>query len=325
VRRGRPRRPARPGDATLDKNVNFLDYVVIATNYGAHLPEPATLAILAMGGAWLVFRRHRTRTRTKGEAGMRNAAKKMAGLGVAVLMLAAAGVCQAAVTIDLSITADTGTKTWQVHATVTDPSNESLGLHGIGIDVWGSQTQYGPWTGGLSVNDGTDPLGEIVLPVGACPTYWWTIGFGAITVPGDVVGTGIELMGVLQPSVHQQRTISSVIYNSILKGAGETSGSAPVLGGDVSWAHPVLVAEGTYTGDFGWLNVSLYKDQAGKAVSVTVLPASLPAATTGGAPFATFSPMAGTNYRDSVFVPEPATLALVAVGIGAVVLRMRRG
>jgi len=256
---------------------------------------------------------------------MRNAAKKMAGLGVAVLMLAAAGVCQAAVTIDLSITADTGTKTWQVHATVTDSSDESLGLHGIGIDVWGSQTQYGPWTGGLSVNDGVDPLGVMVLPMGVCPTYFWTIGFGANQVGGDVVGTGIELMGVMQPSVHQQRTISSVVYNSILKGVGETSGSAPVLGGDVSWDHPVLVAEGTYTGDVGWLNVSLYKDQAGKATSVSVLPATLPAPTTGGASFAAVYPMAGTNYRASVFVPEPATLALVALGgLGLVFGRKRR-
>jgi len=54
------------GDVNGDGAVNALDYVRIATNYGAHTPEPATLALLAMGGAWLAFRKRRHGTKGAG-------------------------------------------------------------------------------------------------------------------------------------------------------------------------------------------------------------------------------------------------------------------
>ena len=272
---------------------------------------------------------------------MRNALKKMVGLGAAVLaVVVAAGACQASVYINLSMTADTVAKTWAVYATLTDASGETLGLHGIGIDVWGSQgaLPYGAWTGGLAVNDGTDPLGEIVLPSGVTPTFpatpkaAWNIGFTEQTRPGAVVGTGIELMGAMQPSTHRQRAIGTVTYNNILKGVGETAGTAPAAV-TIEWDHPVLVAEGMYTGDVGWLNVSVRKDDGliepwriGQASSVSVLPASLPAPSAGGVDIIPppFIPMAGTDYRASVYVPEPATLALLSLGGLSLLLRRKR-
>jgi len=47
------------GDVTGDGAVDFLDYVRIATNYGAHTPEPATLALLGLGGLGVLLRRKR--------------------------------------------------------------------------------------------------------------------------------------------------------------------------------------------------------------------------------------------------------------------------
>ncbi|HUU31791.1 MAG TPA: dockerin type I domain-containing protein [Phycisphaerae bacterium] len=47
------------GDVNGDGAVNALDFVVISNNYGAHAPEPATLAMLGLGGLGLVLGRKR--------------------------------------------------------------------------------------------------------------------------------------------------------------------------------------------------------------------------------------------------------------------------
>ncbi|HUU32079.1 MAG TPA: dockerin type I domain-containing protein [Phycisphaerae bacterium] len=47
------------GDVNGDGEVNALDYVEISNNYGSHAPEPATLALVALGCLGLVLRRKR--------------------------------------------------------------------------------------------------------------------------------------------------------------------------------------------------------------------------------------------------------------------------
>jgi len=47
------------GDVNGDGAVDALDFVVISNNYGAHAPEPATLAMLGLGGLGLVLGRKR--------------------------------------------------------------------------------------------------------------------------------------------------------------------------------------------------------------------------------------------------------------------------
>jgi len=45
------------GDFNGDQSVSFNDYQILATHFGQHVPEPATLSLLVLGGLALIRRR----------------------------------------------------------------------------------------------------------------------------------------------------------------------------------------------------------------------------------------------------------------------------
>ena len=197
----------------------------------------------------------------------------------------------------LSLAVDTGAKTWSVYLTLSDTGSETLGLHGMYINVWGSETEGGPWTGPLDI---TSRLRK--LPKGATETDEMDVGFYNLQVSGVKVGTGYKQFGTLQSNTYEE---DSEHYTNILLGVGEAAGSHPIGAADyIDYTNPVLVAQGSYTGVLGWINVSAVNPDTG-VVDVTLLPASLPVLGSTLNTFHTFSPAASDVHGASFYIVGP--------------------
>ncbi|HEX8339552.1 MAG TPA: hypothetical protein VF624_01455 [Tepidisphaeraceae bacterium] len=212
-----------------------------------------------------------------------------------------ATAASAAVTVQLSLVVDTASRTYNAFATVTDTANETLGLHGLQFDITGSN----------GVNVATS---GVVLPAPTETTDFATFyqkGFKVFRSNGDL---GQDITGYQE--LVNQLSPTGTGNNNILEGVGETAfteTNGAIIATNV--AYPVRIAAGTYTGDVGLLTIS------GSTDLTTLLPANLPAATSGGAAFNTFSPSAVLGQ--AVSVPEPAGLAVVGL-CGLIAARRRR-
>jgi len=204
--------------------------------------------------------------------------------------------------------------TWAVTASISGATSSTAGLAGIDIDV--------VQTGAISVNDAVNSLNAVVELPGASSNFGFNFNNGTIPFTnGDLDGIspagtqGLEIYGYQSPS----NKLLSGGKVSVLSGVGLTAATQD----GVSWALPVLVADGTYSGNSGTLQV------LGSAINSDFLPSPVPPATSGGAtisPIDTVGQLGGTitgNGPVPIGVPEPASLGLLGLGT-LLVLRRRR-
>ncbi len=197
-----------------------------------------------------------------------------------ILAAACSSVASAAVTVQLSLNIDPITQTYQAYANLIDTSNETLGLHGLEFNISS--------TGGVSVLSSTLQMPAPTETLDGVTSY--QKGFTFLRSNGT---NGTEIRA-FQQNVNQLSTTGSGL-NNILEGFGESAFSENNgLNASTSIAKPALIASGSYSGSSGTLSIS------GSTGLTTLLPASLPAATVGGASFSTFSPTSVTGQTFSI-------------------------
>ena len=189
--------------------------------------------------------------------------------------------------VTLDIQANAGA--WQVYA---DVSLDSEGLASMALDVTAD--------GGLAISGSTNeaPKG---FDLGAM-TNW---GFDNLRSDGTL-GIGIDV---------GQKTIYSGVNDPnkdalVLLDVGQMAGSrsnAPFAPDPITWAAHVLLASGTYSGTVGTLYV-VGSGNTLDSVGSWEGPGNVSTATWEG---------------DSVYIPEPATLAVLALGGLAMLMRKR--
>ncbi len=254
-------------------------------------------------------------------------------VGAALLGLAVTSATQAAENVVLTMTTTVNpgglSGGWSVFEQNSDPTLTS-GLAGIQFNVNA--------TGGVTLKTTL-----LRLPIGSDASLGGT-GFSAnrtagtitpVLVPGNAV-IGIRGNQAVQNTENGAGTVQSIFPffgNQAVTVAGQqvpsgdqgfnNGGSGPD-NNDISYASfslPGLIASGTWTqtGTGGALTAS------GTTVLTTLLPASLPAATAGGANVQTFSPDAVVPGSVTIAaVPEPVAGGILLIGSLLGLSRRRR-
>jgi hypothetical protein len=228
---------------------------------------------------------------------------------LAIVVLALAAAAQAStVTLGLKTTSS---NIWKLYAVV---SNDCAGLASFDISFGGGA--FGQITSST-----------VKAPKGYDPDLANMVGFKMFT------GNGVVTTGAVNDITGGQSTAYGDVYDPdaakcVLQGVGQAPGIRTALDDSliVSWAQPVLLAQGTYSGSapifWGTAAGGVLNGVAGGwtgpgNVSAANFVMQLPSA--GNFPF----PAAMGGASPSEFIPEPATLALLATG-GVALIRRRR-
>ena len=227
----------------------------------------------------------------------------------AMAMLVGASAAHAASIVNLSISTNPATKTWQAFADVEDPN--SAGLAGIQFDVTAAGGITLGTTQGASASSFNDlPVGTVSVPSGRS-TATVSAGFYNFNSATDITpGLDLQFKGA---QTNQYQSNPGNGHSNIVLGFGVPGQSGTMVGDNTiptppgPWSWPALIADGTYTGNTGSISIT------GLAAATTLLPVS--STVTTGQLFATHSPDVVNGGTAAVAVPEPGTIGALAVGM----------